>query len=394
MADNTDHREPSAAGSGNAMEKHAPDQAPQRTRKLRWRPTGRQVLRIIGTLVALAVLAALGSLAGFVTLIALKWKPLSLVGLFPGLFVALLVLTFVVRPLYRYEWTGFGEDVRQKTETQDIRRAKTLWDWLQLLFIPTVLALGGLFLTQAQDERQRVVEEQRAQDAALQAFIDEIGSLLVDEDLRDARSEDARSVARARTFTILERLVPPTEVRKDARAPGKGKGTSEDAANTAPDRRKSILQFLYESELISKENPVVSLRGANLREASLRGLSLSNADLSGADLFGADMRGLGGEQSEGVDLSGTNLSGTELSAAALEKADLSGANLSGAVLGSALCDADLSNADLSNADLRRASPSCITQDQIEQAKGDETTLLPDHLQRPGSWNNSADKQPN
>lgn len=392
MTDNTDHRGRSTAGAGNAMEKHPPNQATQKTRKLRW-------LRLI------APPAVVGLLAGFLVVVTPLVTSTNRQGpnlglLVIGLFAALVIFSLVVRLGYRYEWTGFGEDVRQKTETQDIRRAKTLWDWLQLLVIPTVLALGGLFFTLAQDERQRAVEEQRAQDAALQSFIDEMGILLVDEDLRDAQSEEARSLARARTLTILERLVPSPEVRRVARAPGKGKGTSEDAAITDPDRRKTIVQFLYESELISKENPLVSLRGANLREAGLRGLSLSNADLSGADLFGAYMGpddpggGLGGGQSEGADLSGTNLSGAELSATTLEKADLSGANLSGAVLGSILCDADLSNADLSGADLRRAKTSCITQDQIEQANGDETTLLPDHLQRPKSWSNSADKQPN
>lgn len=365
------------------MEKPTPNQETQRTRKLRGRLTGKRALRIIGTLLVLAVLSLLGY---FSFLIAITPGLPSLGRWFAGLFAALLVLTILARLGYRYEWTGFGEDVRQKTETQDIRRAKTLWDWLQLLIIPAVLAFGGLLLTQAQDERQRAAEERRAQDAALQAYIDEMGSLLVDEDLRDAQGDEARSLARARTFTILERLVPAPEVRRAARIPGKGKGTSEDAAVTVPDRRKSILQFLYESELISKENPVVSLRGANLREADLQGLSLSDADLSGADLFGVE--------GEGVDLSGANLSGTELSAASLKKADLSDANLSGAVLGSQLCDADLSNAGLSGADLRRAQQSCITQEQIEQANGDETTLLPDYLQRPESWSKGADKQPN
>jgi uncharacterized protein YjbI with pentapeptide repeats len=253
--------------------------------------------------------------------------------------------------------------------------------------------LAGVLLTQAQDERQRTLEEQRAQDTALQAFIDEMGSSLVSEDLRDPQSDEARSVARARTLTILERLVPTPEVRQTARSPGKGKGTSEDPAITVLDRRKNVLQFLYESGLINEENPVVSLGGANLREADLRELNLSGADLSGADMFGVETRGYGPE-GKGMDLSDANLSGAELSAANLGIADLSGANLSGTVLGSQLCGADLSNADLSGADLRRAQPGCITQQQIDQAYGDEKTQLPDSLQRPESWGKSNDVQPN
>jgi uncharacterized protein YjbI with pentapeptide repeats len=338
---------------------HDPNQETQKERKLRWRPTKKQVVRFSGTLVTLAVL---GFLIYFSIPIALDPQLRGLARWSPILFTGLLVLAVLIRLGYRFKWTGFGEDVQPKVDTQDIRRAKTLWDWLQLLIIPAVLAFGGVLLTQSQDERQRALEEQRAQDTALQAFIDEIGSSLVNEDLRDPQSDEARSVARARALTILERLVPTPEVRQTASRPGKGKGTSEDAASTVLDRRKTVLQFLYESGLINKENPVVSLRGANLREADLKELNLSGADLSGADMFGIQTMRYGPE-GKGIDLSDANLSSADLSAADLGKADLSGANLSGTVLGSLLCDADLSNADLSGADLRRARQDCITQDK-------------------------------
>jgi hypothetical protein len=62
-------------------------------------------------------------------------------------------------------WTGFGN--------------KTVWDWLQLLIVLFMLAAIGFWFTAEQDARQQAIEdqradrereleEQRAQDAALQ----------------------------------------------------------------------------------------------------------------------------------------------------------------------------------------------------------------------------------
>jgi Pentapeptide repeats (8 copies) len=68
---------------------------------------------------------------------------------------------------------------------------------------------------------------------------------------------------------------------------------------------------------------------------------------------------------------------------------LSGAYLSGADLSSV----DLSGADLSGADLSaalRGGP--LTQEQIEQAIGNEQTKLPEHLKPPASWSQSSNDQ--
>jgi len=235
-------------------------------------------------------------------------------------------------------WTGFGK--------------KTLWDWLQLLVVPAVLVLGGLLLTQAvtqaQNERQRAVEEQRAQDAALQAYLDEMGRMLIDEDLLGSEEGDnLRTLARAHTLTVLERL------------DGEHKGR--------------VLQFLSESGLISKGDPVVALEKANLTEVSWVNASLKDTDLKGAVmdyayLPDADLRRSDLRQPSPVPESFTTSSGedprdviddslrTDLSGA-----DLRGANLRGALLdGTILTDADLSRygpqpADLSNAELQRAT---------------------------------------
>jgi len=130
-----------------------------------------------------------------------------------------------------------------------------------------------------------------------------------------------------------------------------------------PDRKRILLQFLYESKLIKVDKLIISLLFPNL----------SGANLSEAKLFSSD-------------LTGANLSGSNLSKANLNEADLRGANLRKANLSKAhLLRAVLRGTDLSEA-------THLTQEQIDQAHGDETTKLPDHLQLPAHWSKDDEEE--
>jgi uncharacterized protein YjbI with pentapeptide repeats len=202
--------------------------------------------------------------------------------------------------------------------------------------IGALVALGGVFTAQmvsialeqkrAWETRElevrrtvetRDLEAQRARETALQNYFENVGELLIEKPLRRASPRDNLStVVRAQTLSVLEGL--------------------------DPNRKRILLRFLYESGLIDKDKPVVSLAGANLREANLHGAILSHANLRGVNLPGAD-------------LSHADLPGADLTHALLTYADLSGANLHGADLRRAfLVEADLANADLSEADLGKA----------------------------------------
>lgn len=153
-------------------------------------------------------------------------------------------------------------------------------------------------------------------------------------------------------------------------------------------------------------NQVLDLRGTDLSGANLSGAYLSGADLRYADLSGANLSGadlseanlseidlseaiLSGAHFSRAHLSRANLLRAVLDGADLRKADLSGADLGGANLRLAdLREADLGGAnftlaDLSGADLRGARN--LTQQQINVAKGDLNTHLPDNLHMPESW---------
>jgi hypothetical protein len=178
------------------------------------------------------------------------------------------------RPALRsrlWAWTGFGD--------------KTLWEWVQLLSalaMPVVLALAGFWFTTQQEKSGREIEEQRAQDAALQAYLDQMSTLMLDTD-QDLRNSDADSevqtLARARTATVIQRL--------DA------------------DRNRNVIRFLNEANLtgISGQSSISLLAEADLQGAHLEGVDLSTIDLNGAIL--------GGAQLSEANLSYADLSGVE-----------------------------------------------------------------------------------
>jgi uncharacterized protein YnzC (UPF0291/DUF896 family) len=146
---------------------------------------------------------------------------------------------------------------------------RTMWELLQVFLVPVALVGLTSYYTAQVDVRQQTIEEKRAQDTALQAYLDQMGTLV----LEDLTNPKVRTLLRARTLTVLERL--------------------------DPNRKKEVMQFLLEAGLVSgvdERDPVIDLHGANLsgtdlRNADLRGAKLSDADLTDANLRGADLHG-------------------------------------------------------------------------------------------------------
>ncbi len=219
-------------------------------------------------------------------------------------------------------------------------RGKTLWDWLQLLIIPAVLAVGGYLFNFTMSRNERQANEQRLQteretaakrdqterdialdnqrEEALQSFIDKMSELLLEKQLRGSKGEDeARTIARVRTLAVLPRL--------------------------DGNRKRAVLQFLHESGLIDKSRRIIELNGADLTGTELTGSDLKGADLSETDLSGIQQNG---ELSLNA-LNTANLSSAKLNGARLHKAHMIGVKL----LFTYLEEADLSEANLILADL-------------------------------------------
>ena len=259
--------------------------------------------------------------------------------------IVLGVLAWLIWLGYFYEWTGFGFYTNTKGE---VERAKTVWDWLDLLIVPAVVAIGGLVFTRTERKAKEAAEERRAEaereltterarESALQDYLDKMTRLLLENKLRDSGPDaEVRGIARARTLTVLRML--------------------------DEDRKGLLMRFLFEMELIGSE-PLVELFRADLSRANLSGAFLAEANLGLVDLSGANLSyaflsaaNLNHTSLGEANLREASLNGAFLSWAILHKADLRGADLRGAALIEAdLRGANLSEANLSEADLREAN---------------------------------------
>src|ERR671920_292171 len=180
-------------------------------------------------------------------------------------------------------------------------RGMTVRDWLPIggaLLVAVVIALGSWAITwqleKLENQRakaERELAEQRAQDEALQAYLDQMSQLILDRQLLEVEQgypvhepgDPVHTLAQARTSTAILRL--------DAK------------------HNESVTHFLITSDLsVRSKDSARLLRGSTLSHAKLSGAHLSNANLGGADLSGAD------------------LSRADLSEANLENANLGGAN--------------------------------------------------------------------
>jgi uncharacterized protein YjbI with pentapeptide repeats len=347
-----------------------------------WRPTKWQVLWAIGMVVALLTTALL-----IVNLRPEIWKGLleerNLTFIAIGVSLAAIIVLLALGGA-SLGWTGFSD--------------KKLWDWLQLLSalaIPIVLAAAGFWFTMQQDARQQLIENQRAkaerelamrraQDEALQAYFDQMNTLLLEKNLRESEEDsEVRTLARARTLTVLGRMDPS---RKEAviqfldeanlvhRVEGRGPiimlGSADlrGAVLSDPDINDPNLAanlsgaHLVDAKLSDVELGFASLGNANFRYAALRDANLHYTDLRNADLGYANLRDANLRQADLgdatlylADLRYANLSGADLTGVNLRYANLSGANLAGVNLR----DANLSGANL--VDVRG-----ITVEQLEE----------------------------
>jgi hypothetical protein len=221
-------------------------------RQSRWQPTGRQILWTVGAIVAIV-----------------------------GTFIFLRLAYF-----HEWRWTGLV--------TFPSYDKKTLWDWLDLLIVPVVLAIGGYLFTLSDSRRTREQADHRREEEVLQAYLDKMWPLLLDKDLRStskANNSEALRAAWVSTLTTLERI-------------------------HHSDKKGIIVKFLWmwQRSLLEKQDTVVILEGANLKEADLSGADLRKADLRKALLRGADL--------SGANLPGANLGKSDLRGAEVTKEQL------------------------------------------------------------------------
>src|SRR5215218_3942653 len=223
------------------------------------------------------------------------------------------------------------EKIFSRSVRRTISRNAPLMSALIALIGVLITQIVNTHLTRTTQENQQILDQEAWQNSELQSYLSTVGELPSNPD------PAADTAAQAQTLTVLPDL--------------------------DYEQKRTVMQFLYQADLINKDNPRISLFYADLTSANLKGTDsqenkfvLDNVNLRGVNLADADL--------EYISLTGSNLSYSHL-------------------VNTNLSNADLSDADLNHAELQTARG--LTQEQIDEAKGDGRTQLPDDLQRPANW---------
>lgn len=231
-------------------------------------------------------------------------------------------------------WTGF--------------RNKTIWDLLELFIVPIILAIIALLFNYLRTKSENELSQKHIEDTALSSYFDDLSNYIINNDFQNS---SVRQLVRAKTFSTLQRL------------DGNRKGI--------------LIRFLFHLELITMDNHIIDLSGADLSNANLKGNDLSeNEDrklLSYLSLFGVALAG--------ANLRNSSFSDARLSRANFAFADLTNANFENAHLmdvdfrSASLTGASFKNAVLLSADLSGAKG--VTDKQLSKVKSLIDAKLPD-----------------
>src|SRR5215218_10495096 len=204
---------------------------------------------------------------------------------------------------------------------------KTIWAWLNLVGVSSAIIIVGWIVTRKQRERDEAIALEKAQDEALQAYLDQMSNLVVDhklgQKLGDARGKDSDGehkfkfevwTKEAKLSWGLAEEESEDHIPEVAQARTTAVLLSLDARH-----KRRPLKLIHELGLIKREDNVLDLTNAGLDHADLSELSLREAHLVGADLRVSD-------------LSGADLSKSDLTEVDLRGADLRRANLSNTIL--------------------------------------------------------------
>jgi uncharacterized protein YjbI with pentapeptide repeats len=236
------------------------------------------------------------------------------------LVIAIIVGYWAIHPITAPTWTGFGP----YNEQLQGPRAKTLWDWLYLIIIPLVLAMGAWILSSVDKDAEKRNEADRQNQDTLNSLLDDLSDLLLVQHLRTSDPDaEVRSIARSYARSAFRQL--------------------------DPNRKAEALQFLHEARLI-ETSPTINLNGANLKR-----IFLKNAVLSGAEILGAyfDNSCLRKANISNANFCGSNFNGADFRGAILENTDLSFTFL----IGANFKNCDLTKTNLTGAILIKANLS-------------------------------------
>lgn len=153
-----------------------------------------------------------------------------------------------------WKWTGLDE--------------KKGWDIITSLSIPLIIFIGGILFNYSNNQQEQEAARQKLKDENLKTYFNDMKGFLLDKEYPLKKSkinDESRTISRAITLTTL------TQLNSDKDKNIKGGKFNE--------RKKLILQFLYESGLIT-DDPIISLTTADFNFADLRGADFRGANFA------------------------------------------------------------------------------------------------------------------
>jgi uncharacterized protein YjbI with pentapeptide repeats len=290
-----------------------------------------------------------------------------------GIILTILTLTIflILIALFRFGvlrfgwgWTGFFSYTTTTNTptgiTTQTHPGKTLWDVFGLIIIPAVLALGIWWLNREQLRSGQKIAKDREEDRALQNYFDAMTELILDRINKNENSFDSEKISQAEEEELKNPYIGPSAYTYTGKVfenipPAHSMARARTLAilrKLEGNRKGIVLRYLYETNLIYRDESVVFLARADLQETTLQYAILENASLKLVNLRRANLQGT---QLVGTDFGGSNLRDARLNKANLINAVLYMADLRGADLRKSwLFGADLRGADLSGADLHGA----------------------------------------
>jgi uncharacterized protein YjbI with pentapeptide repeats len=246
-------------------------------------------------------------------------------------------------------WTGFVEFAPTPTPpgatpspfgaTPQVSGYKQLWDWMELLIVPLVLAIFGILFSQAQKNTEFALQEAKEDETAYHAFLDKMTELIINGKLLETDEDSpTRDLAKSRVLTAIQVL--------------------------GDQRKRLVLNFLMGANLIRSEGGIIQMDGADFSGAEFQEISIIRATISGANFTGAN-------------LSRANLSDSDFSLSTFERANLTESVLAGTVLAGVILDrARLGLARIDGANFHKASlqRAYLVLARVERARFSEAKL--------------------